>query len=80
MKKYCSSLTILTHTRCHHHRLGLGRWEVWGYGLFSLYKSDWSAVGNMNLEYGEKWGGEDYDLVDRWVHSSLQRCAQTPPA
>ena len=67
--RHFAQFTHTTHTHVHTHNhyrlLGLGRWEVWGFGLFSLYKSDWSAVGNMNLEYGEKWGGEDSDLVDR---------------
>jgi len=71
MKTHYFSLNIHTHTPCHPLLSGLGQWEVWGFGLFGLYKSDWSAVGNMNLEYGAKWGGEDSDLVDRWVLSSF---------
>lgn len=50
----------------------LGRWELWGYGLFSLYKSDWTAIGNMNLEFGQQWGGEDYDLVDRLLRKGYE--------
>ena len=44
---------------------GPGMWEVFGYGLVSMYKTDWKAIGGMSVEFGEKWGGEDWDLVDR---------------
>ena len=43
----------------------VGKWEVVGYGLISMHKSDWDVVGGMNVDFGEKWGGEDWDLVDR---------------
>ena len=44
---------------------GPGMWEVFGYGLVSMFKTDWKAIGGMSVEFGEKWGGEDWDLVDR---------------
>ena len=44
---------------------GPGMWEVIGYGLVSMFKTDWEAIGGMSVEFGEKWGGEDWDLVDR---------------
>ena len=44
---------------------GTGFWEIVGYGLVSMYKHDWTLVGGMNMAYGTKWGGEDWELVDR---------------
>ena len=44
---------------------GPGKWEDIGYGLVSMFKTDWEAIGGMSVEFGEKWGGEDWDLVDR---------------
>ena len=45
-----------------------GFWEGVGYGLFSMYKSDWVKVGSFNsANYKDKWGGEDWELVDRFL-------------
>ena len=31
-----------------------------------MYKSDWSNVGGFNVRlYTTKWGGEDWDLIDK---------------
>jgi hypothetical protein len=44
----------------------IGYWENAGYGLFSMYKSDWIAVGGWNtVKFKYKWGGEDVDLYQR---------------
>ena len=45
-----------------------GYWEEVGYGLFSMYKSDWVKIGSWDSStYKDKWGGEDWELVDRFL-------------
>ena len=51
----------------------VGYWESNGYGLFAIYKRDWDKFGGMNvLDYKHKWGGEDWDLVDRVLMAALE--------
>ena len=43
-----------------------GFWETLTYGLFGLYKSDWNAIGGFDVQkYTVKWGGEDWDILDK---------------
>ena len=51
-----------------------GFWETLTYGLFSMYKSDWTTFGGFNTrKFKTKWGGEDWDIVDRYLMCSLQK-------
>eukprot|EP01137_Pigoraptor_chileana_P019288 Opistho-2@80123 len=43
-----------------------GFWELSGYGLFSMYRSDFGRMGGMNTTaYKDVRGGEDLEMLDR---------------
>ncbi|XP_068742280.1 N-acetyl-beta-glucosaminyl-glycoprotein 4-beta-N-acetylgalactosaminyltransferase 1-like isoform X2 [Montipora capricornis] len=48
-------------------------WEMMGYGLFGGYKTDWDRFGGMDAEkFTTRWGGEDWDLMDRAIGANLE--------
>ena len=47
-----------------------GMYSITGYGLFSMYKSDWIVVGGMDSsQFKGIWGFEDNDLANRVLMS-----------
>ena len=48
-----------------------GWWQVYGYGIIGMYKSDWDRSGGFPKDKNE-WGGEDQELMDQLVSVGLE--------
>ena len=50
-----------------------GRWETVGFGLVGIFRSDWDRIGGLNEKFfDEKWGGEDWDFMERLVSFGME--------
>ncbi|XP_066929538.1 uncharacterized protein [Clytia hemisphaerica] len=55
-------------------------WLDYGTGMMSMYKSDWMKVGCFNEKlFKDKWGGEDWEVMDRMVGNGIQIIHQRLP-
>ncbi|EDO38812.1 predicted protein, partial [Nematostella vectensis] len=79
IRKHCfegrSAYTpIIVRLRCGHSPLNpRGKWEVQGFGIIGIYKSDWDRIGGLNEErFKDKWGGEDWEMMERLVGGGLE--------
>lgn len=48
-----------------------GYWEMGGYGLLAVYKSDYLSSNGHVVKPTYTWGGEDWDLVQKLISSKL---------
>jgi hypothetical protein len=58
------------HPRKHSISREQGHWGYYAYGMLCIYKSDYKAVGGLDVAM-VGWGGEDVDLYERVLRSGL---------
>ena len=54
----------------HQYSYAKGYWRFKGYGMISIYKSDFTKVGGLNMEI-RGWGKEDTDFAERVLKKKL---------
>ncbi|EDO43079.1 predicted protein [Nematostella vectensis] len=63
---------VLIRLGCGHNPLNIsGRWEIHGFGMVGMYKSDWDQIGGYHEGY-KTWGGEDWHMMDGVIRKELE--------
>ena len=63
------NISILTDSN-HTFSYSNGYWRIDGFGMFSIYKSDFKNVGGLNT-YIKGWGNEDVDFLGRVISKKI---------
>ena len=55
-----------------------GYWRQFGFGIVSMYKSDYRSVGGLDTRI-QGWGKEDVDLFEKFLNSSVKLFRSVDP-